>query len=156
MRKILSLCNTKNVLEKIARDNNCLDKYQVWSKSHRRQRENNFQFLCCRIESWPIPSTAIGIVSDNIDEGKNFHRRHHIRFILHRYGNGCGELRWETFFTSMSSESHLLLVATGWWGCQCWIEKWRTDSKRSTDIDYAKVSIFVFHFFNLHASEFGH
>lgn len=28
MRKILSLCNTKNVLEKISRENNCLEKYE--------------------------------------------------------------------------------------------------------------------------------
>lgn len=32
IRKILSLTNTDNVLEKIARENNCLDKYLVNSK----------------------------------------------------------------------------------------------------------------------------
>ncbi|KAG4070178.1 hypothetical protein HA402_003868 [Bradysia odoriphaga] len=40
MRKILSLCNTKNVLEKIARDNNCLDKYQNLDPSLRRLLES--------------------------------------------------------------------------------------------------------------------
>lgn len=33
MRKILSLCNTKNVLEKIARENSFLDEYQRFDSS---------------------------------------------------------------------------------------------------------------------------
>lgn len=44
MRKILSLCNTKNVLEKIARDNNCLDKYQVMDRPSSAPPQTIFNF----------------------------------------------------------------------------------------------------------------